>query len=82
MKAYGSVGWGVGRVFGFGLGRNIGDELDIDVSDKVSEGIWLEVGSKVVSIKIPNMKSIWVLMTVFTEMLTDVLVLNCIYVII
>ena len=84
-----SVYWGVDRGVGAGVGRGFGDKLDSAVGgevgdnkvvkgagDEFGEVVEWEVWGKVVSIKFPNMNLMWILMTVYIEMLTEVLVLK------
>ena len=59
-----------------GVGRFIGCEVDIGVGDELGEGVELEVGSIVLLIKMSNMKSMWRLMIVSIEMLTELLVMK------
>ena len=59
-----SVGWGVCRGYGEGFGIVVVDELYIGVCDQLGEVIEFEVGGKFVSIKMSNMKSMLILMTV------------------
>ena len=57
MKVYVNVGLVVVRGVGTGVGRGEVDEMDIGVGDKVGGVFELEVGCKVSSIKMSNMKS-------------------------
>ena len=71
-----SVGLGVVIGDGSGFGRGVGDELDSVVGDEVGEEFELEVGSIVLLINMSNMKSMWRLMIVSIEMLTELLVMK------
>ena len=76
MKVAFSVGWCAGRVISDGVVSDIVDELNSDTGDKFGKGFELEVGGKVVSIYMSKMKHIWILITMYIEILTEVFVMK------
>ena len=61
VNIYDSVCWSIVRGVDDGVGRDVYDELD----SGFYEGVELEVGGTVVSIKMQNMKLMWRLVTVY-----------------
>ena len=67
MKVYGIVDWIVVRGVSSGVGRGFDKEINSGIYDEVGEVVELEVGGKVVSRKISNMKSMLKLVKVYIE---------------
>ena len=63
VKANYILYWGVVIGVGSGVGRVVGDEVYSNVDDEFGEGVELDVGGKVVSLKISEMTSMWRLVT-------------------
>ena len=75
-----NVDWSVclGVVIGVssGVGRGVGGVVDSGVGDELGEGVELEVGRIVLLIKMLIMKSMWRLMIVSIDMMTELLVMK------
>ena len=59
-----SLWWGVVSVVVAGLGKSVYEKLDSYVGENVGEGLEYEVWDEFVSIKMSNMKLIWILIIV------------------
>ena len=70
------VDWCVGIGIHDGVVRSVGDEVHIDVGHWEGYEVSLEVGGKVVSINMLKLESMWILTTVYIEMLTAVSVIK------
>ena len=80
MKDYVSLDWGIGIVFGDWVGCVIGDEVYSDVGGEVGEVVELELVNNILSLNMSNMESMWRLMILYTEIITEELMVKLVYV--